>query len=104
MVEKSTRRGRFLLIVLLGVGLLAAVGSLSAAYVGRDQPAASVTPGVASPTAASPTPMTSEEARAEFYRQHPRTTGWWQWVLIGGLLAALLVIAGLLVTRPKPPE
>ncbi|GAA0276953.1 hypothetical protein [Cryptosporangium japonicum] len=104
MAEKKTR-GRLLLIVLLGVGLLAAVGSLSAAWVSRDQPAATVT---ASPTAgvttAAPTPMTSEEARAEFYRQHPRATGWWQWVLIGGLLAALAVIAGLLLTRPKPQQ
>jgi uncharacterized BrkB/YihY/UPF0761 family membrane protein len=101
VAEKKTR-GRLLLIVLLAVGLLAAVGTLSAAWVGRDEPAATVT---ASPTAgvttAAPTPMTSEEARAEFYRQHPRATGWWQWVLIGGLLAALAVIAGLLLTRPR---
>ncbi|MFG1922172.1 hypothetical protein [Cryptosporangium sp. NPDC048952] len=105
MADKKTRRGRALLIVLLGIGLLAAVGSLSAAWVARDEPAATVT---ASPTAgvttAAPTPMTSEEARAEFYRQHPRATGWWQWVLIGGLLVALAVIAGLLFTRPKPEK
>lgn len=109
MAEKKTvsdrRRGRILLVVLLGVGLLAAVGSLSAAWVGRDEPAATVT---ASPTAgattAAPTPMSSEEARAEFYRQHPRATGWWQWILIGGLLAALLVVAVLLFTRPKPEK
>lgn len=107
MADKTTttdrRRGRILLILLLGIGLLAAVGSLSAAWVGRDEPVATVTASpAAGVTTAAPTSMTSEEARAEFYRQHPRATGWWQWVLIGGLLVALLVIAGLLLTRPKP--
>lgn len=106
MVDKKTtglRRGRMLLIVLLGIGLLTAAGTLSAAWAGRDEPVATVTASpTAGVTAAAPTPMTSEEARAEFYRLHPRATGWWQWVLIGGLLVALLVIAGLLLTRPQP--
>ncbi|SHN74496.1 hypothetical protein [Cryptosporangium aurantiacum] len=98
----NPRRGRLMLVVLLAVGMFAAVGSLAAAYVSGDdrQPAATATATAsASPTAS---PMTSEEARAEFYRQHPRATGWWQWVLIGGLVALLAVIGWLLFTRPRP--
>lgn len=102
MADKKTGVNRLMLIVLLGVGLLAAVGSLTAAWVGRDEPAPAVTAAQSAEPTAAPTPMTSEEARAEYYRQHPRATGWWQWVFIGGLLAALAVIGWLLLTRPKP--
>ncbi|MFB9317696.1 hypothetical protein [Cryptosporangium minutisporangium] len=105
MAEKkaaSPGRGRLMLVVLLAVGLFAAVGSLAAAYVGRDEPAPR--PAASSSVSATPSasPMTEEEARAEYYRQNPRATGWWQWVLIGGLLALLAVVGILLLTRPDP--
>ncbi|TQS41072.1 hypothetical protein [Cryptosporangium phraense] len=99
MAETRTK-SRIMLVVLLAVGLLAAVGTLGAVFVNSSDRTPAVTAS-ASPTTA-PTPMTSEEARSEYYRQHPRATGWWQWILIGGLIAALVVVGLLLITKPRP--
>lgn len=104
MAEKKAGnpgRGRLVLVVVLAIGLFAAVGSLGAAYVSGDDP--DPRPSASASVSASPSasPMTSEEARAEYYRQHPRATGWWQWVLIGGLLTLLAAVGILLLTRPK---
>ncbi|MFI5952380.1 hypothetical protein [Cryptosporangium sp. NPDC051539] len=103
MADTRTK-GRLMLVILLGGGLFAAVGTLGAVFVNRDSgsPPAPVTTTAPVTTAASP--MSSEEARAEFYRQHPRATGWWQWILIGGLVAALVVVGLLLITKPRPDQ
>jgi hypothetical protein len=67
-------------------------------------PAASASVSATATATATATALTSEQARAEYYRRHPRATGWWQWLLIGGVLGLLGLVAVLLITRPSPGQ
>jgi hypothetical protein len=101
----SRRRARTILVIVLIAGFIGAGSALWPWLTGS-----SAGPGATAPTAGASvtvapqaSPLSSDEARAEYYRLHPKSTGRWQWLLIGGLLA-LLVTIGVVLVRAPPKD